>query len=368
MFKLPGISYEEFAGKALSVIEIFNDFFGEDKVDATIVTKEQYDNNKEFSDIIDILIWFPTITIKDSYDNEHIIRDLYVKINIEYNGCLSGYFTVVRATYTDIEAAHNYIHSHAPMLYGHDSSSFFEFKDMCTGTGPIRNTEASLLGDYDEDLWYLFCLELDKYLKVESTFTAPYIKISSLSDKVSNKTPIEYYKPSTETLITCSEEYKNMLCKFIEDLCKQNILKFCYSGNSITIAMSPTEYILAISDYFIEWYNTKAKQGVWNNMDSNDLFTRGILKKATYNGVSLETLSENSVQATLPQYIGSTVLTFKGKEIPLTIIDSSIEGTSLTIISPSIAFGILYSILISINYNYRNDGYISKLPDKTRFV
>ena len=66
-------------------------------------------------------------------------------------------------------------------MYEIPKDDFTRFKSPCTGSGPINSTLATLATDYDEGIWQLFCLELDRYVRVESIEGVPYHRLESIS-------------------------------------------------------------------------------------------------------------------------------------------------------------------------------------------
>ena len=70
-------------------------------------------------------------------------------------------------------------------MHSHISSipfgNFTFFQSPCTGSGPINNTICSLSRDFDANLWRLFCLELSKYVEVESIAGTPYHRLEGLT-------------------------------------------------------------------------------------------------------------------------------------------------------------------------------------------
>ena len=59
-------------------------------------------------------------------------------------------------------------------VHGIPFNRFTDFKSPCLGSGPIKSTVATLALGYDEAIRQLFCLELDKYVRVESIAGIPY--------------------------------------------------------------------------------------------------------------------------------------------------------------------------------------------------
>ena len=225
--------YNSLMDKPLRVLGIFNDFFGEDKVDmqgylslekfkswigieplsnytnSNIVGMNRNDWNMykthavtdlpenqiekainvltdttikriigyaKFNNIF-ILIHFPHVRVTNEYDRFVDINHLWAKVKVMYDGTLIGGFTLNRSEYTMLHISSGYMHSHISYI---PTDDFTVFQEPCTGSGPINSTISTLNRDYDEDMWNMFCLELSKYVTVESVAGRPYKYLESL--------------------------------------------------------------------------------------------------------------------------------------------------------------------------------------------
>lgn len=121
-----------------------------------------------------VTVWFPEITIRNSVEQSHVIRDLYLRFYI-YNNCvrLKG---ARRATMTEAEIRNNYQFSHMTYdLYSWE-------KTFCFG-----DTEIAILRnevEYDRKSTFrnlsLFLLSIPYYLSWESLEGVPYRKIDDV--------------------------------------------------------------------------------------------------------------------------------------------------------------------------------------------
>lgn len=390
--------------KPNQVLAIFNDFFGEDKVDmqefisadklkswldATPISeyapqellsmsREDYNTYRGQSltdlkgEVLDlvlnrlcsgwmvdsigqkkfgsgfILVHFPHVRITNEYNRFVDINHLYAKVKVLHNGSMNGYFALNRAEYTYLHISNGYMHSHVNSI---PTSDFTKFQTPCTGTGPINNTMSNLSREFDSDIWKLFCLELSKYVEVESIAGTPYYRLENLGTlnmsigesvfKVINH--LDYYGNGIEGMI------KDFVSYFI----KQGKLKFNYANGSYSIGMSFTEYMLVISNEFIDWYNKK-----FNNKELR--YTFDILKR---NGVLKEGIIannkiyyENSRRDvnSYAAYNGKRMCTFKGTDVLINIVDLNEvkEDNKSIILNTNIALYILSKILRVINYRY----------------
>ena len=228
-----------------------------------------------------------------------------------------------------------------------------EFQNPCTGEGPINNTISSLHEEFDSDLWQLFCLELSKYVTVESIAGRPYkylerIGTGNMDIGISSFTVFNAYR-YWDTSIGGQDKLREFVKYFIQG----NHLKFNYVNGSYSIGMSFIEFIVLISNEFIKWYN-----GQFN--DKKVSATLEVLKR---NNVIRECIISNGKihynrsrdnANSLASYIGRKVCTFKGVDITLSITGvSEVKDENKSIIlDPQTALFILNQILKVLNYRY----------------
>ena len=352
------------------IYEIFCDFFGEEYVDlqntydrdSLCSTIKDYCNNdieklksdkslyirdhKNTDNYPYILVWFPKVKITNEYDESVEVENLWAKIDITYFGKMRGYFRLNRSTYLKSHVYSDYMHSHVCGIY-----ESLPFQDCCLGTGPIKTTILNLQMDYDESLWQLFCYELSKYVPTESVSGVPYRKLSSIKEmKYSKK--VNYFKYVSKYNFHIPENEKNLIISFTKYFLDKKLLKFNYFNNSYGLGMSFIEYMLTISNCFIEYYNDNKKKGNIN-ISTEELYNRTILEKVKIADNSIYKIASNSNKPNVIfDKLGETMFTFKGRDIKLEIIDDSEETEYTTILSIDIATAILNSILKTFNYYY----------------
>lgn len=295
-----------------------------------------------------ILVHFPHVRITNEYNRFVDINHLYAKVRVLYNGSMDGYFTLNRSEYTYLHISSGYMHSHVSSI---PTSDFTQFQTPCTGAGPIKDTMSNLEREFDPDIWRLFCLELSKYVEVESIAGVPYHRLEELgtSDrraggnvfKVVNY--LNYYGNGIEEMI------KDFVSYFI----KQGKLKFNYANGSYSIGMSFIEYMLVISNEFIDWYNKK-----FNNKELRYTFDTLKNKAVLEEGI----IANNKIYYEDPRrdvnsyaaYNGKRMCTFKGVDVLINIVDINEvkEDNKSIILNTNIALYILSRILRVINYRY----------------
>ena len=398
--------YNSLMDKPFRVLSIFNDFFGEDKVDmqgylsldefkswmnieplstyipnSNIVSMDNNDwsmyrtqtitdlpedqvekvvngltniivkeiiGNVGFNDIF-ILVHFPHVRVTNEHNRFVDINHLWAKIKVMWDGTMSGRFTLNRSEYTLLHFRSHYLHSHINSI---PKADFTQFQNPCTGSGPINGTISTLNRDYDEDMWNMFCLELSKYVTVESVAGRPYHYLENLGTRdmqVGEDKFITYLFPNYCVNDILSDKLKEFVRYFINS----KKLKFNYVNGSYSIGMSLIEFIVLISNEFIKWYNDQFNKGELTTK-FEDLKKHGILRECIIdNGKIYYDMNINNAN-NYAQYIGKQVCMFKGKEITVDITDiTRVENENKSIIlDTQTALYILTTILKVLNYRY----------------
>ena len=295
-----------------------------------------------------ILVHFPHVRVTNEYNRFVDINHLYAKVGVLHNGSMNGYFALNRAEYTYLHISSGYMHSHVSII---PTSDFTKFQTPCTGTGPINATMSNLSREFDSDIWKLFCLELSKYVEVESIAGTPYHRLEELG--TSNMSTVGSVFRVINHLDYYGDSIEKMIKDFVSYFIKQGKLKFNYANGSYSIGMSLTEYLLVISNEFIDWYNKK-----FNNKELRYTFDilkrKGVLKEGIIanNKIYYENscYNVNSYAA----YNGKRMCTFKGTDVLINIVDINEvkEDNKSVILNINIALYILSKILRVINYRY----------------
>lgn len=396
--------YDLIMSKPYEVLEIFNHYYGEDRVDIqSFPTFEEFKEHISTSDIrsilscevldirpseyreladktlaivpdnliervlevltdtsvvdylgrtyfnnIFILVHFPRVKITNENDKFVYANHIYAKICISYNGSMISRFTLNRAEYSYNHMSSNYMHSH---ISGIPFSDFTHFMTPCLGSGPIRNTISNLNSEYDEDLWGLFCLELDKYVHTESIAGGPYARLENI-----------YNNNHTKLLSTDFKVIRQFINYggFNEDMCKaftryllmSKKLKFAYNSEGYSIGMSFRDYIITVSNVFINWYNEAFNNGVYT-YSLEQLIHCNIVSK--YKITSTKIIKKISTRRTdYSIYNSKKVCTFKGKDVLVKITDyiNTEDINTSILLNPDIALCILTKILYILNYKY----------------
>lgn len=300
-----------------------------------------------------ILVHFPHVRVTNEHDRFVDINHLWVKIEIKISGKGTGFFTLNRSEYPLSHIKAGYLHSHVPSI---SFADFSWFMTPCLGTGPIRNTVSTLAIEYDEAIWKLFCLELDKYVRVESISGMPYKYLENIgkNDMIYGESDFNMLCGKYVEGNTCPLS-KEDIRDFVKYLIGSKKLKFNFINGSYGFAMSYLDYRILISNEFIKWYNQRYNLGV-SNLHYEDLINSGVLRKCIIsNGKIQYFLNEyNNDNSTYYIYEGRKVCTFKGKPINVHIVDDSATDTTneIVLIGTYITEIIAKAVLTIVNYKY----------------
>ena len=235
------------------------------------------------------------------------------------------------------------------------TNDFTKFQNPCTGSGPINGTISALNRDYDEDMWNMFCLELSKYVTVESVAGVPYNYLEKLGThdmEAGVDRFITYLSPNYYRSVITPNKFKEFVRYFINS----KKLKFNYVNGSYSIGMSLIEFIVLISNEFIKWYNDQFNKEELTAKFAS-LKRHNILRECIIdNGKIYYDVSRNNVNS-CAQYIGRKVCVFKGREITVDIADIvGVRNENKSIIlDTQTALYILTTILKVLNYRYGRD-------------
>lgn len=399
--------YNSLMEKPLRVLSIFNDFFGEDKVDMqgywsldkfkswmnieplstyipdgnivsmnmndwsmyktwsitdlpgdqvekvvnvlTNTTVKERIGNAKFNGIF-ILVHFPHVRVTNEHDRFVDINHLWAKVKVSYNGTLNGGFTLNRSEYTLLHIRSHYMHSHISSI---PIGDFTQFQNPCTGSGPINGTISALNRDYDEDMWNMFCLELSKYVTVESVAGVPYNYLEKLGTndmKVGVDRFITYLSPNYYESVITPDKFREFVRYFISS----KKLKFNYVNGSYSIGMSLIEFIVLISNEFIKWYNDQFNKEELTAKFA-ELKREGILKECIIDNGKIYYETDRTNVNNYLGYIGKKVCMFKDREITISITEGIAEvrnENKSIILNTQTALYILNIILKVLNYRY----------------
>lgn len=369
--------------KPRRILEIFSDYFGENKVDMQgFRTKEEFCENKSLgknnTDAISllggtfILVWFPKVKVTNEYNKSVYIQDLYAKVKIDTEGQLIGKFYLNRATYPLSHMKAGYMHSHIP---GINTFNFSDFLTPCTGSGPINATIGGLNREFDEDMWQLFCSELEDFTQVESIAGVPYRRLENIGANQSSSVIQKFYYVARGfygKVARPSYEFRNVDLGIISDftryLLKNVSLPMEYSSGTYCLGMSYYDAAILISNKFIEWFNLE--DNPYRKLyDFQYLKDEGILGEYMVVDGRICTIRATENINNYRDYEGKLICKFKGREIRLHIGDTiSSEQHSATLLQENVIRDIVSAICKVVNLRYgRKEGEEESELDRQTF-
>ena len=317
------------------------------------IIKEKIANSR-FNDLF-ILIYFPTVRITNEYDKYVDIRDLWLKVPFNWQGKGKGYFGVNRSNYPLNQFQYGYMHSHVASI---PRGNFENFQTPCTGRGPINSTLSTLAIGYDEAIWQLLCLELDRYVRVESIDGVPHRRLENIPAPEMGDARDKFSMQALVGVVHYNNVFgKEQFKPFIEYLLKTKKLRFNYSNGSYGLGMSFIDAVVLISNEFISWYNTEYNKHTFD-ISYADLVSLGVINECiiTNGKVYIPRAFRRGSSNDYQSYIGEKICTFKGREITLTIdgvLSSEEESLNRTrILNLQYIETIVCSILRILNYGY----------------
>lgn len=320
-----------------SVVGIFMDFFGEDRVD--------FDGQW-------LIVHFPHVTVTNEYNRSIDITHLWVRIRLCSDGTLSGFFGMTRSEYTEAQLLSGYCHSHVPQVYIRDRNSFL-WKNPCLGTGPIRGTIASLSSEFSEDIWRLFCVELQRYVSTESLSGGPYIRLETVGTRNNKWKPLLWNVVSPtfirRNIASAVIEFLNTC--FLPSVISDMPFGFNYTNGCYGIAMSPDDIMVTLSNLFIKVYNSTPKE---RQIPVELLSNNGILFKGIKKDNRIYRYVEDEQSYDLSSINGMHLLTFKGNPVTLNITDimGQEEDNTSVFLEIDIVKYVVNKILYIINSKY----------------
>lgn len=317
------------------------------------IIKEKIANSR-FNDLF-ILIYFPTVRITNEYDKYVDIRDLWLKVPFNWQGKGKGYFGVNRSNYPLNQFQYGYMHSHVASI---PRGNFENFQTPCTGRGPINSTLSTLAIGYDEAIWQLLCLELDRYVRVESIDGVPHRRLENIPAPEMGDARDKFSMQALVGVVHYNHTFgKEQFKPFIKYLLKTKKLRFNYSNGSYGLGMSFIDTVVLISNEFISWYNTEYNKHTFD-ISYADLVSLGVINECiiTNGKVYIPRTFRRGSSNDYQSYIGEKICTFKGREITLTIdgvLSSEEESLNRTrILNLQYIEAIVCSILRILNYGY----------------
>lgn len=299
-----------------------------------------------------IVVHFPEVTITNENNKSIIIQDLYAKVCINGLGNLCSGPLFNRATYPYVQLVRGYMHSHINGIVTDD-----RFTSSCLGSGPINRTINSLRLECEEGLWKLYCIELEKYVHVESLHGGPYHRLENVTGSNTTKVSPEI-RMYTSFPINNDAGLREFLINFTSILIASPELKWITKYNlGYSLGMSLSEFILVASKIFINYYNTELLK---NNIDlpQNYLFDVNILSNYIFEDDTLaELFSQDTLSSSRASLQGKELFVFKDKPVIFNILPKNYDPdhTNLILLSQNLCNYLATQLTYIINYgNFTN--------------
>lgn len=338
-----------------------------DRVSSTI--KDKLDEMDNY--VGDILVHFPEVKISNEEDHSMLLRDVYIKIPLAGDGALESHFTLNRGTYTVAELKNNYKHSHArPVCRSIENNYEYkrglsEFNSVCLGHGPIISTESTLLTNYDLDIWKLYCIEIDRYVTVESLSGGPYKSMSSIINWVSKDYRDVIFPALVNDYQITRDDFREVFEKFIKYMinCHLEDLKWGCSNSSFVPGDSMKNLTILISNWFLDYLKARKEEtgeSYEQFFDQSSTTFNDIIKVGVVDGkIVKEVINSDLISATdiriLKELNGIDLFKFKGQIVKLNICDLNTfdkTNTNRFILNPMLVSYVVTKMILILNLNY----------------
>lgn len=339
-------------------VEIFRQHFGEDNVSAVFTPEgvrwagaqkvEKVEDLKNVTDIF-VIVHFPQAVVENENGEQETIFDLFVRIS-PYRG--TG-ITAMRTTFTDRHIISGYAHSHLPRMYGAP-----RWESWCLGGGPIRNTLHRLDDNRTEPgLIGLLCLELKTLVATESLRGGPYIRMSELSQGVTYKEIFNFGSSTTSTLTDNLQFRSNVVRDWFKGFLRSGKVKLKIVDNKIMFADSVLNLFIDATNDFL-WYLERNGIPVSSFLPGSgsrpEIFSEYVIKDGELYSVGAGNRTEE-----LRSKVGTPLITFKGKEYKMAILNNRKAGEE----SHSIWLFDIHSLFSNIvaYIQYLNEKYLESI-------
>lgn len=296
-----------------------------------------------------IIVHWDRITVTNENNKSVEIQDFFSRTQVGLDGTIISNPKFLRSTFPEIQWSFNYMHSHIMSI---DKENLNRWQSCCLGTGPIRDTIATLASHTDLNYWQLYCLELDKYVRVESLAGVPYHYL----ERIGSSLILQNY--NTDRSFSCLPPRGSFTIDFWKDFVKYFIntteFKFHFIGE-YRLALSFSQFAILASNKFIEWFNAKFK----DSPDKSVLLSRLKNNYIIYQGVWSENtlrrcLGDEFVNIPALEDANKCILKFKNKNVALKIIQSTTySDNTVSMLSVGIVGWLYYNITNIINYEKR---------------
>lgn len=339
---------ESISKRMIDVLDIFKQQFGESHVDFVRESNEEiYDNNensyitsvyfvvqyiRSYAAAYSIILKVDKETVTNETGCSTVIYDLFIRLMFYRQGTIRWGIHYKRSSFTRNQLYSMYIHSHCPSLTLNRPD---EWKCVCTGSGPIGGTMSKMsISNYPLEYVYGFIAELRQIIRVESLQGGPYMHLDRISGPYAKVTDLTLLRGDASSL-THITNYKALIKSYI----KSGRLKLGYINSCFCLGCTFVEWLIDFTQY----------AQAWGEKNSINIPVERVLIKDNTLCTQLDTYwSENDINRAL----GKPVITFKGTEYVLKMIDSDSNTEQRLLIDPMAAAKLIKAILDTLNYRY----------------
>lgn len=360
-----------------TIVDTFNQYFGAENVDIyandwkqkslLLTLLEDYEQssrlvNRSLEEFLDatftsnnrsgimanlaIYVHWPSVVVTNERGQSTVVTDLYAKVPLSPNGKMFEGFSLTRATYTYEQYSSGYMHSHVNGI--NPDPSFFLYP--CLGTGPLIQTQRTLMSDRNSDLWDLFCAELDRYVHVESIAGVPYRHLDRIGTGRFSSLNYDGSRVGKFSCIILDNELNSLFVQFFKYVLTRKKMKFAFVDGLFVSSYTETAWLLKLSALFIKFFAMMRSMNK-TNVDQRMLLSKGLLIEVKMNNGVLYTISSNSRNlSNYRSFQDLHVLYFKGEDIK-THVDDPVNFTENTyfVLDPVLSFAFLDQCLNYLN-------------------
>ena len=303
-----------------------------------------------------IIVHFPEVRVSNENDKYVDIKELYARVKVTRDGRIEGTFGLIRTDYPLSHIYADYAHSHISGI----TLQRDLYLSPCLGTGPINRTILSLAEEFDLNIWMLFCRELDVYVTVESLTGVPYRRLENITGTRRIKKVPHKFSDNIYTSVVRNYWFSNGLPRtelknFIIHLLANDIVKFNRNDGAYNLAMGYKDYIIAVSNAFIDYVNNHMDRNTENEayFSLNNLSSIGLINTyAIINGEIHKFDNGNRSSEYYLEKSGQPILTFKNSEVRLNIYDDTLENGENIVYLLNFSFceSLLINLIVYLNY------------------
>ena len=275
-----------------------------------------------------LIIHWDEVEVSNEENERHTIYDLYAMVSFTSDYKLIG-FKLTRSTLTSDEIKAGYVFSHIPRL-----TKNLEFSRPCLGEGPIRNTMTSLSYKYDSDLFRLFLVELDRYVRTESLAGGPFIKMREVGNRYFKKYEM------LPMLVNSGSDWLNS-ARSIFEYVKTNKLIIPEKYGSTIWFGDWYSLVIKLSRYTVDYL---IKNGKYNKSAVDIYFVKASVNDGiiyTYN-LDMYYIAPDDIHINL---------VFKGKNIGFKIVNTNIVNNDMYVIRPVVACQVISMLFLDYYTN-----------------